>query len=333
MNSLVGKKVLLFAPKFFNYETIIKTGIEDKGGIVHLYDERNNATTFRKIIIRKCKFLLTLSINKYYSNIAFNESSFNPDYILFISPETINKKSLMKLRNTFSKAFFILYMYDSIENKNSKNIYSLFDKCFSFDQNDCKKYLFNFRPLFFSPEFDKVIDEYKDFKYDMAFIGTIHSDRARILNKIREICEQNGLRFYYYLFVPGKILLKIRSFFSKDIRSLAKYMHVEAIDKKKVSDILEKTKYVIDINHPKQVGLTMRTIEMLGLRKKILTTNVYISGYDFYKPSNQIIINRKKIAVDIASITNHFEIVDDQIIRKYCLSNWIEEVLGLEFYR
>lgn len=329
MSSLVGKRILLLAPKFFSYENIIKAGIEEKGGIVHLYDERNNATAIQKVIIRKCPVLLNSSINKYYQEIALNDKNFCPDFVLFVSPETVNKESIRNLRQSFPSAKFILYMYDSIENKNVKNIYSFFDTCLSFDQVDCEKYGFKFRPLFYSPEFVTNKDDTTEFKYDFAFIGTIHSDRARILNKIRGICKQKDLKFYYYLYVPSKFLLMIRRVISKDVRQLHEYIHIQSIDKREVSTILSKTKYIIDINHPKQVGLTMRTIEMLGLKKRILTTNENIAGYDFYKESNQIILNRKNIDIDVASITDHFDFVPESILCNYSLSNWVNEVFDV----
>ena len=46
MSSLEGKKILFFAPKFFNYEVEICKEIEKQGGIVRFYDERNKRKFF-----------------------------------------------------------------------------------------------------------------------------------------------------------------------------------------------------------------------------------------------------------------------------------------------
>ena len=41
---------------------------------------------------------------------------------------------------------------------------------------------------------------------------------------------------------------------------------------------------VLDIEHPKQVGLTMRTFEVLASGRKLITTNRSIINHEFYDP-------------------------------------------------
>ena len=60
---------------------------------------------------------------------------------------------------------------------------------------------------------------------------------------------------------------------------------------------LKQSKTVVDIQHPKQSGLTMRTIEMLGANKKMITTNADIQNYDFYHPNNICIVDRNNVVV------------------------------------
>lgn len=325
---LVGKKILLFAPKFFNYEEDIKRELEKKGAIVHMYDERNNPSSVEKILLRKFRVLMTRKINRFYKNVVKCEKSFSPDFVFFISPETINKKSILYLKQVFSNASFIMYMWDSIKNKkNTKYIYKYFDKQFSFDNDDCKKYGFNFRPLFFINEFEKNCEVF-NYKYDFTFIGSVHSDRAKILNSLYKEFKEKNISFYFYLYVPGKLMYFLRSLIDKDFRELKnKYVHVTSLNKNEVSKIAEESNYIIDINHPKQIGLTMRTIEMLGLKKKLLTTNTHLREYDFYNPSNQIIIERRNVLVDSTLLCEEFQIVDEKVYNKYRLSEWINDIL------
>ena len=327
MIDLKNKKILMFSPKFFNYETLICNEIEAQGGVVHYYDERNNPTSFQKILLRKFHFFMLRKINKYYYAVAEKEKEFSPDYVLFISPETVTKKAIEKLRKSFPESKFILYMWDSIENKNAKNVYYLFDSCLSFDQLDCKKYDFEFRPLFFAKDFEGKTDK-KIYKYQFSFIGSIHSDRAYILNQLYKYCEKKAIPFYFYLYIPGKLMLFFRKLLDKNVRDLSSFIHINSIDKRQVSEILSDTNYIIDINHPKQIGLTMRTIEMLGLRRKILTTNEYIKTYDFYNSKNQIVINRKNIEVNLSDISDGYEHVDENIYNKYTLKSWLMDILN-----
>lgn len=326
MADLLNKKVLMFAPKFFNYENIIKDEIERQGAEVHLYDERNNPSSLEKIFIRKLPFLMKKKVNNFYNNVAKQEESFNPDIVFFVSPETINVDSIKLLKNRFNSSRFILYMYDSIENKNSRYIYKYFDKCLSFDSDDCKKYGFQFRPLFFNNSYKKQLCE--NYSYDFGFIGTIHSDRAKILNKLAKQCEKQDIKFYYYLYVPGKLMLMIRKIFDKNVRHLRKFIHTTPLNKERASEVLAATNYIIDINHPKQVGLTMRTIEMLGMERKIITTNAYIKDYDFYDSHNQIYVDRKNVKIDKEKFINSYNTVKSEVYNKYTIEYWINEIFN-----
>ncbi len=328
MRYLEGKRILFFSPKFFNYEIAIKEELENEGAIVHLYDERGNPSSFQKVLIRKCSFLLKSKILHYYKSIIDKESQFQPDFVFFLSPETATKECIDLLRHIFVSAKFILYMYDSLQNKNAKHIYPYFDKTLSFDPNDCKKYGFIFRPLFFIKSFESKIIPVS-YQYDFCFIGTIHSDRAKILYLLKQYFEKNGLSYYYYLFIPGNLLYSIRWILDKYVRKFGKkFIHTESIDKTTISSIASHSKCIIDINHPNQVGLTMRTIEMLGLKQKVLTTNEHIKEYDFYEPKNQIVISRSGFNVPLDSVNGEYIPTDDIIYNSYSLNSWIKTIFS-----
>ena len=225
MGKLQGKRVLLFSPKFFNYHELIKCAIEAEGAEVLLIDERNNPTAFEKILLRKAHFLMSPKINTYYKDLTKELHNFNPDYMLFISPEAVTAVALENLRFTFPQCRLILYMWDSVANKNVKNILQYFDYKYSFDQQDCRKYGMIFRPLFYAKEFERDTSNC-NYKYDLSFIGTVHSDRAKILRQIKTYCDKNNISYYFYLYIPGKLLLFLRLFFNKDLRSWErKYIH------------------------------------------------------------------------------------------------------------
>lgn len=327
MSSLQGKKILFFAPKFFGYELAIKKELEQQGAIVHLYDERGNPSSLEKIIIRKFSFFIKSKIYNYYKEIIDSEKKNSPDYVFFLSPETVTKECIDMLKLVFPAAKFILYMYDSLRNKNARYVYKLFDRCLSFDFVDCKNFGFVFRPLFFMNSFEpkKKVLEYK---YDFCFIGTIHSDRAKILYQLKEQFDANSFSYFYYLYIPGKLMYILRWILDKYVRKFKK-IYTVSIDKSEVSEISERSRYIIDINHPSQIGLTMRTIEMLGLKRKLLTTNENIKDYDFYRPENQIVISRKNICIPINDVTDKYKTIDDKIYNSYSLSSWILQVFDL----
>ncbi len=326
MSGLENKRILLIGPKLFNYHNIIADAIRQKGATVHFYDERNNPSSIEKIVLRKVPFLMSSKIDSYYHKIAKKEQSFNPDFVLFISPEAVTRNSVFLLKNTFQKATFILYMWDSIENKNAKKVIDLFDRKLSFDPNDCEKYGMVLRPLFFTRE-NELSDIRQEFLYDVSFIGTVHSDRAKLLLDLKNYCDSNDIKYYFYLFIPGRLLYCLRMLFDPSLRKWdKKYIHITPIKKEIVESIHSSTRCGIDINHPKQTGLTMRTIEMLGLKRKLLTTNNNVRNYDFYRPQNQIVIDRKDVKISREMLVEEFQPVSEEILRRYSINYWVDEV-------
>ncbi len=67
-----------------------------------------------------------------------------------------------------------------------------------------------------------------------------------------------------------------------------------SVDKKEWQDILSRTKIVIDLSHPLQTGLTMRTFEALASGCHLLTTNTNIRFEDFF-----IHLNASQFAIKI----------------------------------
>lgn len=96
---------------------------------------------------------------------------------------------------------------------------------------------------------------------------------------------------------------------------------------KKLYRIYAASRCVVDIEHASQHGLTMRSIEILGLRRKLITTNQDIVNYDFYNENNICIIDRKHPAVDKGFFEKPYQMLDEGIYEKYSLGNWILEVL------
>ncbi|MBP3366701.1 MAG: hypothetical protein J6K96_06855 [Treponema sp.] len=330
--NLTGKKVLLFAPQFFGYETEIANKIKEFGATIDLYDERANPTTFDKICIRlNLRNLLMKKIRFYYETIIekFEENYF--DYVVFLNPETVTIDLLNKLKEKQKKAVFVLYMWDSFENKpHTKELIPFFENKLSFNKDEGAKYGFKFRPLFFIDEYDVDKNPLAKNKtdIDIGFIGTVHSDRYKVLKEVETLATQNGLKTSYYMFFPSKILFYKYKFQNLGkIKISKKDFHFNSLNSHQAKEFLERCKVVIDIQHPKQVGLTMRTIEMLGLRKKLITTNQDIKNYDFYNEDNICVIDRKNILINKNFFDTNYNLHSDLYRKNYSLESFVEEIL------
>lgn len=327
---LKNKSVLFISPAFFGYERYIRQRLEEVGAQVDYFDERPANTFWIKAFIRINPKFLSHVIRKYYNKIEHTIRDKRYDYIFVINIEAMPSSFLKQLRIYNPEAEFILYMWDSIFNKKNTLYYiPLFDKVFSFDANDCQQIsTIRFRPLFYLNEY-KEIAAYTDFEYDFSFIGTAHSDRYQLIRIIQKQIREKGMRGYWFLYLQSRKLF----FWNKCNNPAFQKARVtdfnyKSLSKKDLLDKIKKSKIILDIQHPKQTGLTMRTIEMLGAKKKLVTTNPAIREYDFYLPENMLVIDRSCPIISDEFCRSEYVSLPDAIYYKYSLDGWLEEIFG-----
>ena len=328
---LNGKKILFFAPAFFGYELKILDKMKSMGATVDFYDERSIRKASEKALLKVSSKIFARKTSKYYSQILSENKDKEYDYIFFIKCEMAPISILKKLKDTYKDAKLILYLYDSIENvKGIEDKFQYFDKIMSFDRQDClKNSKMHFRPLFFCDEYRKKDKEDNVYQYDINFIGTIHSDRYKIIKKVKEFCSTNNIKSYWYLFLQSEFMYWYYKFTKKEFRGEDKQNFAfTKIESKVIADVVDKTKVILDIQAPNQTGLTMRTIEILGMKKKLITTNEEIREYDFYNSNNIMVISRDNFEINKDFINKSYVEIEKDIYEKYSLKSWILEVLG-----
>ena len=90
---------------------------------------------------------------------------------------------------------------------------------------------------------------------------------------------------------------------------------------------MARSRVIVDIEHIQQSGLTMRTFEAIGARKKLATTNTHIANYDFFSPDNICIMNRDAPIIPPDFICSPHDNSNDDLVEKYSLTHWIEKVI------
>jgi len=328
MPSLKGKKVLYIGQRFFGYEKEIKLMLEREGASVDYYNERPSSTFLTKAYIRlKLQSLIYLKIQNYYNDILETIKDIEFDYVFIVKIETIDEKILKSLKKSQPNAKFILYMWDSLKNyKQNNKILDLFDRAYTFDSNDVKSYSnLTFLPLFYIAKYQNS-EEYK-IKNDLCFIGSGHSDRYLVVKKLFKIASSLNLSQYTFFFLQSKIIFIFRKIFDKRMRDAKmEEFSFTSLSQEEIIQTMLESRAIVDIEHPGQIGLTMRTIEMIGLKKKLITTNRSIKEYDFYNENNIYIINRNNLKLDKAFFDLPYQELDDAIYKKYSLQNWIQTI-------
>lgn len=329
-NSMKGKRILFFSPAFFGYENKIKTKMEEMGAIVDFYNERSITKAIDRALLKIFPRIFKRKTKEYYRNILSENRNKNYDYIFIVKCEMVSEDILKEYRTVFQNAIFCLYLWDSVKNiRGITEKFQYFDRVLSFDRKDVQKYsIMKFRPLFYIDNFKKELKTNNSYKYDVSFCGTIHADRYSIIKKVIEICRTKKLSYFTFCYLQSNFIYYFYKLTKREFRKtpISNFSFVK-LNSQEISNIVDESRVILDIQHPKQSGLTMRTIEMVGMNKKLITTNAEIKKYDFYNSNNILVIDRSNINIPDGFLTSEYQSLDKDIYRKYSLETWIKDIL------
>jgi hypothetical protein len=326
---LKNKKILFIGPKTFNYESEIISCLESYGAIVNYYDDRPYEANFKKIFLRLFPLLFKKGIYKYFKNILIESDHKKYDYIFCIKLECFPLVLLKQLRERQKTAEFIFYTWDSFENsKNAISCFHLFDRAFSFDDQDSKKNGLIHRPLFYLNSYSTIGNKKEIF--DIVFIGSVHLHRYKFIKLFLSNLD-NEKKCYIYLYVPSKLLFYARKILMYPVygRSKIRDFKFKSLSSADIIDILEKSKAVLDYSLPSQDGLTMRSIETLGASKKLITNNKNIRNYDFFNSKNILVVDEGNLDVPDNFLKEPYERLDIGIYERYSIKGWVKEVFNI----
>ncbi len=304
--------------------------MKNDGHNTYFITDRPSESFFHKVILRLSPSLVKKKCSKFFLNQLAELCDFIPDLVLIIKGEGVTKDVLSILRNKFPAAKFINYQWDAIESVPTfLECQHSYDKIYTFDKQDAYNHSLIFRPLFFIDNFIPKGNSIKQLSciYDLSFVGTIHSDRYTVINKIKKQLPAD-IRCYWYSYVTDKAmfycrkLLNIRYLFSK----INEFQFIP-LDNRDVYSIFSHSNCILDIERPRQRGLTIRTLEVLSSGKKLITTNPSIREYDLFHSGNVFVINRKKPQIPLDFFKKSPNPIEQKVIARYSVATWLNEVV------
>jgi hypothetical protein len=325
--SLHGKRVLLVAPRYFGYERDILGEIERRGAAVDWLPDRPFDTPLMTALTKLKAEWLQPAANRVYDRLLGHFGTSSYDYILVVNGQTLSHRMLTRLRSSFPNANTILYMWDSIDNRCSviDNL-PLFDSAFSFDPQCARSHGMTLRPLFYSKGFEQP---QVDFEYKISFIGTAHTDRYAVVSELNKRMPPD-VNAFWYLYLQAPWVYQYYRATKPFMRGAKKEeFHFVPLDKTTVQSVFARSRAVLDIEHPKQRGLTIRTFETMGAQKKLVTTNKLIEDYDFFASGNVCVVDRMAPQLSKEFLETPFVPYTDEMLYRYSLAGWLDEVLGL----
>lgn len=320
---------LFIAASFFGYAHEIGSVLKKRGRNIMWFEDRPRIDNLTKAKIRLAPRLMEQRADSYFANIAEQASKHPIRDVLVIKAEAMSIKSLSLMRRSFPKARFTLYFWDSYRNmpSNSSAKVDLFDQAFSFDPIDVSNdNRLVYRPLFFLNEYSKLSSLQQDI--DVLFVGTLHTDRYKVLQNI-ERCLPKDLLFRKILYVRSRVLFGLQGLAHPGMwinpSEADEFVH-KPLGKDEMLKLVARSRTVIDIERDVQAGYTMRTLEMLGAGKKLITTNPQVSLADFYDGNNTVVIDRKNPKINPEFFERSYRAPPAEIVRRYNIESWLDEV-------
>lgn len=326
-------RILLVTPNFFDYPQILCEGLRALGHEVDWFDDRPSTNSLIKSIIRIKKDLINIWIAKYFEKIVKKVKKYKYDKFILVSGQSLSftENMIAELRALLPTTEFILYQWDSLANFSYiKRVYKYFDRCYSFDPCDvAENTRLEFLPLFYCERYEKIGELAKDkYKYDIMFVGTAHPKKYKYVKEMAEKLKPAFKKQFIYFFFPSRLVYVYRKIKNSEFKN-AKYseFHFESISGEMLDQLMQDSKCVLDSAQTGQNGLTIRVIEALGAKRKIITTNKNVVKYDFYREEN-IYVYDGKFDYNSVFFTEPYIEIEKNIYEKYSLKNWLNILLN-----
>lgn len=282
-----------------------------------------------KAIGRINKNLIKNSTKRYFNNSVLPQIC-NVDYnkVLVVGGMTFafTPEMVAKIRELNPDALFCLYQWDSEQNlPYSVGIHRFFDRIYSFDMNDCERdSMYKFLPLFYTRTYEEIgLHGAGAYRYDCSYVGTAHPQKYKAINDMSAFLSNRMKSQFIYHYMPSKLKYLYHKLLAVEFRKARlSDFSFEKISSKKMMEIFEQSRCILDAPQAGQTGLTIRTIECLGAKRKLITTNKDIKKYDFYDENN-ILVFDDGLDLNAPFFTSEYKTLDENIYRKYSLREWL----------
>ena len=266
------------------------------------------------------------------------------DYDMFIclNGTAIDKHiiNMLKLNNPNMKEV-VLYAWDDLSYWDFNLIRSSFDRAYTFDIVDSRKYAGweLLPPFYISPE-NKYGDK-ADEEYNLFMIGTNHDGRFVFINKVLQqlktigidnncvklLREKRGNRYQLIKTILKALFPSYKLNMDFDLGKIPEYSLEKPIDIDEYNRLLNKSKIVFDDVRPGQSGLSPRFVWALANNKKVITTNKFADQYSFVNKESVMCIDRQNPKLLKRFFTDKTEKSEGNL-ETLELSNWVKILIG-----
>lgn len=262
-------------------------------------------------IIRRIYFLLNLPFKFiWYGN--WKRCLDRYDYIIIFS--ALMEKDIFKyIRRYYNKKLIFYYRDPMIATPyNPLQLQKLNADIdiWSFDKADSAQYNLGYNPQFY---FCDIVKKEIDLKYDVVFVGFAKRRLDEIIY-FKQILEQLNMKSYFHIMPSRGIIYN-----KHEKENLSDRM----LEYERILELNVSSKAILEINQQGQIGMTVRAMEALFIKRKLITNNQYIQEAEFYHPDNIFIIGVDNIINLKDFLARPYHKIDETIIEEYSYEKWL----------
>ncbi|MCR5757021.1 MAG: hypothetical protein K6F95_03855 [Selenomonas sp.] len=269
-----------------------------------------------KRIFKLCEHFPIVSISHWYDE--WNKKELRNYDTIIISDGIRNAEMIEYIKRKSPKSKIIIY-YLNTYGENARNDPKFFKgdniDIYTFDQQQAKNAGINFKNYFFSYEkecYDAQKNWNNNIEYDIFFVGR---DKGRIehIKDLRNKIKDMGLSAQIKI-VPDKH----KKYKNDELEFMS-----ERIPYERIAESIMHSKAILDITEEGQSGITLRPMESLFFKRKLVTNNVYIKNYDLYDEENVFILGERDLS-ELPDFLDKAYLASENLISNFTKDYWLK---------
>ncbi len=260
-------------------------------------------------MMRRIRPLVGLSLSDWkrdlgsYGCVVISDQGYRNGMVPYLKKKDAKCRVIVYLRNSMMSIHSYKYKIDFEEIRNFGA------ELWSYNKNDCKEYGYRYNRQFFNPYLPKRYG-CGQCDFDLVFLGD-EKGRGSTLDRIYTLCTAQGIKTYFNI-------IGSTAGYNRNIGN--RFMPY----KEYLQKIVARSRAVLDIVTEINYGLTLRPLEAVFFRKKLVTTYKEIKYEDFYKKENIFIIGEDRWSDLKDFIMSPYEEVDRKICERYTVASWYQ---------
>ncbi len=316
-------KVTIISLDKWGYNNFISEELERRGITTKHIDFYTLKYTYPSFLHKVANFFTKTFFNynfkrEHLKNLVLKEikNQEKQDVILIIKGDNLTVDTLKIIKQNTHK--MITFLNDSMKRyPRMKKVFSYFDEVYSFDPDDVKEHGFKFITNYIYFNHHK---QYNQQPKNGVFNISSLDKRFKTMPQFAQYFKKHNIKYKLIAFTNQP---------SAELESLNIELTTKKYTLNDVFNLVTDSTILLDLQRPKQKGLSFRIFEGIALHKKIISTNKDLVNYNFYNPNNIAIVDSNNIQINSDFFTTPYTPLAPEIIQQYHISSWIDTVFNI----